>query len=292
MPHIATYTQPHAPLAHIVRQHLESYNADQASQLAHLPNGTIGVFAYDARGVVVGGAYGEYDWGWVFVDTVWTSEAVRGQGIASACLLTLEAHVRRWNIQGSRLMTSSFQARPLYEKLGYEVFGVNRDRPPGHDLYHMMKAPLSMSLPTVPTGYRLKVQTDFISNDKDLQVIEKGLMRHAAQTAPIQMHWLGVGLHDEDGELRGGAYGNLFWGVLEVHFVALEDAWRGQGWGRRLMLKMEMLARQHGASAITLDTADFQARPFYEKLGYEVFGQLPNRPPGHTSYFMQKILVR
>jgi hypothetical protein len=39
-----------------------------------------------------------------------------------------------------------------------------------------------------------------------------------------------------------------------------------------------------------LDTFSFQARPFYEKLGYHVFGMLENHPAGHQHYFMTKQL--
>jgi hypothetical protein len=34
----------------------------------------------------------------------------------------------------------------------------------------------------------------------------------------------------------------------------------------------------------------FQARPFYEKLGYRVFGTLENHPAGHQHHFMTKQL--
>ena len=40
-----------------------------------------------------------------------------------------------------------------------------------------------------------------------------------------------------------------------------------------------------------LDTHSFQARPFYEKLGYTVFGVLENFPPGHTRYYLRKSLA-
>ena len=39
-----------------------------------------------------------------------------------------------------------------------------------------------------------------------------------------------------------------------------------------------------------MDTFSFQARPFYEKLGYRVFGQLPDYPRGQTRYFLAKAL--
>jgi hypothetical protein len=38
-----------------------------------------------------------------------------------------------------------------------------------------------------------------------------------------------------------------------------------------------------------LDTFDFQAKDFYVKHGYEVFGVLEDCPEGHVRYFMKKI---
>jgi hypothetical protein len=37
-----------------------------------------------------------------------------------------------------------------------------------------------------------------------------------------------------------------------------------------------------------LDTFSFQARGFYEKLGYRAVGVLDNHPAGHQHYFMTK----
>jgi ribosomal protein S18 acetylase RimI-like enzyme len=37
-----------------------------------------------------------------------------------------------------------------------------------------------------------------------------------------------------------------------------------------------------------LDTYSFQARGFYERLGYTVLGEIADYPPGHTRYFMKK----
>jgi hypothetical protein len=38
-----------------------------------------------------------------------------------------------------------------------------------------------------------------------------------------------------------------------------------------------------------LDTFDWQAKEFYEHLGYEVFGILENCPRGHNRYYMKKV---
>jgi hypothetical protein len=34
-----------------------------------------------------------------------------------------------------------------------------------------------------------------------------------------------------------------------------------------------------------------QARPFYEKLDYEVFAMLEDCPPGHREFFLRKLLA-
>jgi hypothetical protein len=38
------------------------------------------------------------------------------------------------------------------------------------------------------------------------------------------------------------------------------------------------------------DTFDFQAKDFYLKQGYEIFGVLKDCPSGHKRYYMKKIL--
>jgi hypothetical protein len=48
---------------------------------------------------------------------------------------------------------------------------------------------------------------------------------------------------------------------------------------------------QRGCHNAWLDTFEFQARGFYESLGYECFGELPDYPKGHARYFMKKALL-
>ncbi len=52
---------------------------------------------------------------------------------------------------------------------------------------------------------------------------------------------------------------------------------------------MEQYARSKGISNFHLETTSFQALPFYQKQGYQVFGELPDMPPGHTTYFLRKM---
>ena len=54
------------------------------------------------------------------------------------------------------------------------------------------------------------------------------------------------------------------------------------------MLEAERIARANGCVGIWLDTYEFQARGFYEKLGFEVFGSLKDHPVGHRRFFLRK----
>jgi hypothetical protein len=47
---------------------------------------------------------------------------------------------------------------------------------------------------------------------------------------------------------------------------------------------------QRGCAHAHLDTFSYQARPFYERRGYQVFGMLQDYPPGQQRFFMEKTL--
>jgi GNAT superfamily N-acetyltransferase len=101
---------------------------------------------------------------------------------------------------------------------------------------------------------------------------------------------LGVELRASDGTLVGGLYGATMWGCLMIEGLWVAEALRGHGLGRRLLLAAEELAVARGCRRAWLGTFDFQARPFYERVGYTVFGTLGDFPPNHTHYEMWKAL--
>jgi ribosomal protein S18 acetylase RimI-like enzyme len=92
------------------------------------------------------------------------------------------------------------------------------------------------------------------------------------------------------GETLGGVLGSIWGGWLHVTFLWIDESVRGQDWGTRLMDQAEAYARERGCHSATLDTHSFQARPFYEARGYEVFGTLEDYPKGHQKFFLRKKL--
>jgi GNAT superfamily N-acetyltransferase len=92
-------------------------------------------------------------------------------------------------------------------------------------------------------------------------------------------------------EIVGGLWAFSMWGSFYVNIVVVPESARGQGLGSDLMRQAEHEARARGCRHMWLDTFDFQARAFYERLGFEVFGRLDGLAPYYPRYFMQKTLL-
>jgi GNAT superfamily N-acetyltransferase len=99
-----------------------------------------------------------------------------------------------------------------------------------------------------------------------------------------------VFLRDSAGHIVAGAYGRTNWNWLHISSVWVAEGERGKGFGRELILAIEAAAAQRGCRQAHLDTFSYQARPFYERLGYRVFGELEDYPPGHARFFLRKQL--
>ena len=84
-------------------------------------------------------------------------------------------------------------------------------------------------------------------------------------------------VENETGEIIGGCIAQAY----EYHWsrVLLDDLWvderyRHQGIGSMVLREVERIAKEKGCRVVTLGTASYMARPFYEKHGYSVFTTL------------------
>ena len=93
---------------------------------------------------------------------------------------------------------------------------------------------------------------------------------------------------DAEDELVGGLAGQYGLGWLHVDMLAVAPERRRTGIGMQLLEQAEQWARQRGALGVYLETIEFQALGFYERLGYRPFGQQADNPPGYTRYFLEK----
>jgi len=128
--------------------------------------------------------------------------------------------------------------------------------------------------------------------DEDVEPLRRGLHDHAVSCLESPgFQPLGVFMRDETDAVVGGAWGYINWHWLFVGLVWLSKDLRGGGYGRQMMETIESAAVERGCRYSHLDSFSFQARPFYEGLGYEVFATLDDYPEGHQRFFMKKRLV-
>jgi len=97
-------------------------------------------------------------------------------------------------------------------------------------------------------------------------------------------------LRDEVGRIAGGVHGELWGRSIHIAAMWVAENQRGKGHGSALLRALEDYAAAKGYSLAYVETTSFQARPFYESLGYTVFGELAGIDEGCTIFFLRKYL--
>lgn len=134
-----------------------------------------------------------------------------------------------------------------------------------------------------------------ISTEKEIQLIDEKIVdfnkNYEPFTQPKDFIDLDFHIKNESGMVVAGINSLMYcWGILYIDTLFVADNYRNQGFGTRLLNKVEEQAKLMGASLSHLDTFDWQAKDFYLKAGYEVFGTLEGCPPGHKRYYLKKVL--
>jgi GNAT superfamily N-acetyltransferase len=112
------------------------------------------------------------------------------------------------------------------------------------------------------------------------------------QTGIVQLgRSVRIFIRDRQDGVVGGIVADLFGGWAYISLLWIDEPLRNRGLGTRLVTMLEQEALRLGCSHVHLDTYSFEARPFYEKLGYELFATLDDYPPGHCKHFLQKTLT-
>ncbi|MCW5747189.1 MAG: GNAT family N-acetyltransferase [Alphaproteobacteria bacterium] len=144
--------------------------------------------------------------------------------------------------------------------------------------------------PAAPPDVKIRVRRR--PARKDFQVIWRGLNRFNQRVVGKlpYAHFL-VEVRSPRGRLLGGLQGIAYYQWLFVANLWLDDKIRRSGVGSRLLAEAERHAERLGCHGVWLDTFAWQARPFYEKHGYQVFGRLPDYPTGHARWFLMKRLA-
>ena len=134
-----------------------------------------------------------------------------------------------------------------------------------------------------------------VSGDADYicdKLVEYNLSQVPARQK-VLFEKLDIKIINENDKIIAGCLAKMYcWNILYIDILWVDKDYRGLGLGTKLLKHIEETATAKGCTLIHLDTFDFQAKSFYEKLGYTVFGVLDNCPENHCRYYLKKDLKR
>ena len=141
----------------------------------------------------------------------------------------------------------------------------------------------------LPVGGSISV-TDTPSSE-DFATIYRGLDAATAEVVGYaDLLPLAVLLRDDAGGVVGGLWGRTVysWLMIEMLFVPL--SLRGHGLGSALVRTAEDAARARDCIGVRVETFEFQAPAFYQRLGFSMAAVQDDLPPGHRCYSLSKRL--
>ncbi len=260
---------------------IDTYN-DAASGRPE-PAGHLTIVLRDAAGAIEGGLVGISYYDWLIVEMLFVPEGRRGQGLGRRLMRAAEAVAARLGCIGVWLDTTSPAARGFYERLGYDVFATLPDQPRGHARWWMARRGLADG---ATGGLEILAERDAAT----VAVVGRALGAEGdALFGPDSGRAnLAVLAEADDGQRAGALWMVARRDWLFLDLFVLDESARRQGVGGRMLALAEAEARRRGCVGVWLDTYGFQARPFYERHGYRLFGALADHPLSHGRFYLAK----
>lgn len=121
------------------------------------------------------------------------------------------------------------------------------------------------------------------------RVVDEGIGRFNNAAAPLKdVTRLSCFARSSSGAVVGGAVGRIWGECCELQQLWVEDRYRGEGIGRRLLEIFENHAAKHGCRSFYLETFSFQAPAFYRDTGYGILAEIRGFPDGIVKYIMAR----
>ena len=246
----------------------------------------------DKEGNIIAGCNGYiFPWGCMFIDDMWVDEKYRWHGLGSIALQNVESVAESKGCHLLWVSTWDFQAKPYYQKHGYEVFATLKDSPAGHEEYHLAK------------------RLDGNQTKRKCRSIEYELMDGSEDDAEFLCNQLDEGFNKEHLEIKhdyikinrklvsedGKVVAAIMAGVTEIDTgwifrIWVDEEYRHQGLGTFLLKHYEKKAKENGATKIISEEIYDWNVGFFQKAGYSIAGELKDLPKGHSFYIMYKDL--
>ena len=201
---------------------------------------------------------------------LWVEEAYRRQGIASALIQEAEKKARELGCYLSMVGTFDFQAKSFYENHGYMVKDTMTGVPKGHEHYFMTKR-LDRTViehdPSNTNKYEIVP-----GGEEDAKFLSGRLRKHDEAFAPREHEYVSIEkkVTDENGRIIAGLVGGIDgWNGTDIDALWVDESYRKQGIGTRLLREFEREAKENGAGIVFIEAYDWNVG-FFRRM---VMGQ-------------------
>ena len=139
----------------------------------------------------------------------------------------------------------------------------------------------------------MKIDVTDVITAQDQEELFAGLRAYNSQFIDTRdWYSLGVYARDAQGKMRGGLIGKRKGDWLCIDYLWVSEEARGAGLGSTLIAEAEARIRQWGCRQMLVDTASFQALPFYQKCGFMLSHTLQDFPyEGIQRHYLTKSLA-
>ncbi len=128
-------------------------------------------------------------------------------------------------------------------------------------------------------------------SESEIEFVNNALARfNDAKVGPDNHELLNIVEYDDSGNVIGGILGGTYWGWMHIDILWVDEKFRKQGIGSKLLQAAEDEARRRGAHSVHVDTMSWQAPDFYKKHGYKIISELNDIPKGNKKYHLIKQL--
>jgi len=285
--------QPTTEEIAFLEKSLHEYDEEQTHGRIDAPGLEFELALKDPEGNVVGGISVSSQLGVMFLEVLWIADEHRKRGLGRRLVLAAEHIAEKGGCIAAGTWTFSWQGPQFYPRCGYKLVGIYTGYPFGITEHVLMKR-----LPDPDDSGRRSEEDGFAlvehPSADDMRVVYSAFHEFCVRNAREEMDYPGIkvqsALRDSGGQIVGGLLA-----MTTIRIMAFESLWvdaryRGQGYGRQLVIEAERIAKAHGCVAVQGTCFSFQAPGFFRKLGYETFGTTDLFLDGHAQDYLIKKL--
>jgi len=275
----------------------EAYNMEKTNGEYNSPKDWLSLVLKDHDGNIVGGIMTSTLFWAQYLEVFWVDEKYRRLGYGRDLILEAERLAKKNGCVASQTYTFSWQGGDFYQAVGYKLIATYDGYVGGiTELILSKRLDGQIGVPSQKTDpTRFEISEDFSKESQ--RVVRRGLGKnfddHVAALLKRYPHTnIQLVIKNDDGKVIGGLCGYSVLGTMTVDDLWVDEQYRGQGYGKDLLMYAERVAKEKNCIALQTACFSFQSLGFLKGYGFEPFGVSDVYPREVKEYYLIKRLDR